>query len=131
MISSIMGSEAGLMLLAEEFDFLSNKQTLRILLALSQKGPLTSPEIVKLGLGKPYRIRATLRYLEDEGKIIKVKRVVVSDKPRTPPKIFSHYFMADEFIANALTEIMFLLQRSHQAYADGFQRLSSELKPLL
>ncbi len=129
MTNSIMESEAGLMLLAEEFDFLANTQVLRILFALSKKGSLTRGEIVKLGLGKPYRIKATLNYLVDEGKIVKVKRVLRSKKPRTPPKTFHHYFIADEFIATALVEVMDLLQRAHQDYADSFQRLSQELKP--
>ena len=131
MINSILESEAGMMLLAEEFDFLANTQTLRVLLALSQKGPLAQKEILKLGLGKPYRIKATLKYLMDEGKIVRVKRIFKSKKPRTPPKNFYHYFMADEFIACALSELMNVLQRSHQDYADSFERLSRELKPVL
>jgi len=128
--SSIMGSEAGLMLLAEEFDFMASKQVLRILLALSQRGPLTQPEIIKLGLGRPYRIKALLAYLVEDGKIVKVKRSFSSKKPFEPPQTFNHYFCSDEFIPAALTEVMHVLQRSHQAYADGFKRLRMELKPM-
>ena len=119
------------MLLAEEFDFLANTQTLRILLALSLKGPLAQGEILKLGLGKPYRIKATLKYLMDEGKIVRVKRVLKSKKPHTPPKNFYHYFMADEFMACALAELMAVQQRSHQDFADSFERLGRELRPVL
>jgi len=118
------------MLLAEEFDFLRNKQVLRIMLALSLKGGLTRTEIIKLGLGKPYRIKEILSYLVDEGKLVKVKRVV-KKKPRTPPDTFYHYFMADEFLAAALAELCELLKRTHLSYASGFERLSWDLKPLI
>lgn len=116
------------MLLAEEFDFLRNKQILRVMLALALKGPLTKKEFRKLGLGKPYRIKQTLDYLEDEGKIIKVKRVL--KRKSKPPLVFVQYFMADEFIAAALAECCAMLERSHRAYADGFKRLAGELRPL-
>jgi len=128
--SSIMGSEAGLMLLAEEFDFLRDKQVLRILFAISQKGPLTAGEIIKLGLGRPYRIKAMLKYLMDEGKLVRVKRAYRPEGRRKPPKMFYQYFIGDEFIACALDETMALLERSHLEYSRGFRRLRLEMKPL-
>jgi len=50
--------------------------------------------------------------------------------PKKPPKRFFQYFIADEFIAAALVECMDMLERTHRAYADGFTRLSRELRPL-
>jgi hypothetical protein len=125
-----MHTEAGLMLMAEEFDLLRSMGILRIMLALAKSGPLTRKEIDKLGIGKPYKINNLLRYLVDEGKISKVKRVY-KEHPRKPPVTFYQYFITDEFIGAALTECCDMLERTHQAYADGFSRLSGELKPLI
>jgi hypothetical protein len=129
-VASIMHTEAGLMLMAEEFDFLRNSGILRIMFALAKYGPLTGNEIRKLGIGKPYRINNLLKYLVEEGKIIKVKRVY-REHERMPPNTFYQYFIADEFLAAALTECCDMLERTHQAYADGFSRLSRELKPIV
>jgi hypothetical protein len=124
-----MQSEAGMMLMAEEFDFLRNKHTLRIFLALVD-GPKTKAQLRKSRFGKPYRINLLLDYLVDEGKIVKVKRVI-HNKFAKKHKTFNEYYIADEFLACVLSEICDLLQRSHAAYADGFKQLSGELKPLL
>lgn len=129
-MASIMHTEAGLMLMAEEFDFLRNGGILRIMFALAKSGPLTGNEIRKLGIGKPYRINNFLKYLVEEGKVIKVKRVY-KEHPRKPPRTVYQYFIADEFLANALTECCEMLERTHSAYAEGFSRLSRELKPIL
>jgi hypothetical protein len=127
----MMGSEAGMMLMAEEFDFLSDKQILRVMLALSLKGPLHRQDIGKLGLGKPYRIKALLKYLVEEGKIVKVKRSYRPKGRSKPPQTVVYYYVGDEFISCALEETMGLLERSHLAYSDGFKRLRLELKPVL
>jgi hypothetical protein len=126
----MMGSEAGMMLMAEEFSFLANKRILRIMFALAKSGPLTRSELLKMGLGKPYKIKNLLAYLVDEGKVVKVRRVIRRIRG-TPPDTFNHYFIADEFLAAALVECCEMLERSHQAYADGFVRLSRELQPLV
>ena len=119
-----------MMLLAEEFDFLRDKQVLRIMLALSQKGPLTRPEIGRLGLGRPYRTTNLLAYLVDEGKIVKVKRSYRPEGKFKAPINYNYYYCSDEFIAAALEEVLKMMERSHRAYADGFKRLRLELKPL-
>lgn len=127
---SIMGSEAGLMLMAEEFDFLGDATVLRIMLAVSQKGPLTRKEIVNLGFGKPYRIKNIIRFLVEDGRLVKVKRVYKPDGQFKPPVTYVQYFCADEFVAAAIHETMCLLERTHTAYADGFKRLQNDLRPL-
>lgn len=129
MTNSMMNSEAGMMLMAEEFDFLRNKHTLKIFLALID-GPKTMKQIRAFRFGKPYRITMLLEYLVSEGKIVKVKRVI-QDKFGKRASVFNEYHIADEFLACALSETADLLQRSHQAYADGFEQLSQELKPIL
>jgi len=125
----MMNSEAGMMLMAEEFDFLRNKKTLRLFLALVD-GPKTLKQLKAARFAKPYRTVMLLDYLCDEGKIVKVKRVI-QNKFGKRTKVFNEYYIADEFLACALSEIADLLQRSHQAYADGFAQLSQELKPIL
>ena len=127
---NMMSTAAGFLLMAEEFDFLAHKGILRIMFALAKTGPLTKKEILKLGLGKPYRIKNLLDYLVEEGKVIKVKRVHRRG-PHMPPIMFVQFFIADEFLSAALTECCDMLERTHQAYADGFVRLSRELKPLV
>lgn len=127
---NIMSTEAGMMLMAEEFDYLSNINILRIVFSLAKMGPLTTAEIVKLGLGKPYRVKNLIKSLMEDGKIVRIKRVYKKN-PSTPPRTFYQYCIADEFIANALVECCDLLERSHRAFADGFVRMSRELKPLV
>jgi hypothetical protein len=83
-----------------------------------------------MGLGKPYRVKNLLEYLAEEGKVVKVRRVNRMG-PHKPPVTFIHYFIADEFLSAALTECCNMLERTHQAYADGFVRLSRELRPLV
>lgn len=129
MTSSMMNSEAGMMLMAEEFDFLRNKKTLAIFLELVD-GPKTLKELRASRFAKPYRTNLLLEYLCDEGKIVKVKRVI-QDSFGKRQSTFNEYYIADEFLACALAEIADLLQRSHQAYADGFEQLSQKLKPIL
>lgn len=126
----LMSSEAGLMLIAEEFDYLGNINLLRIVYALATMGPLTTREIRKLGLGKPYRIGNLLKSLVDDGKVMSVRRVC-KIKPGEPPTTFVQYYIADEFIAAALNECCEMLERTHRAYADGFVRMGRELKPLV
>ena len=129
-MASIMHTEAGMVMMAEEFDLLSNVSILRIMFALAKAGPLTQKEIIKLGIGKPYRIKNLLKFLKDEGRVGVVKRVY-KEKPRRPPITFYQYYIADEFIAAALAECCDMLERTHFAFAEGFSRLSKELKPLV
>lgn len=124
----LFDSEAGLMLISEEFDFLSNKAVLRIMLALAKAGPLTRKQLNNMDIGKPYRIKNLLSFLVDEGKVVMVRSVVKKD-PRKQGRSVFHYYIADEFIACALCECCDFLERSHRAFADGFARLSGELKP--
>jgi len=128
-MASIMQSEAGLMLLAEEFDFLRSKKVLSILLLLATRGPLTKEQIAKSGIGKPYKLRKRLDFLVDQG-ILVLSKQVYKKAPHIPPKNYTLYYMADEFIGEAIVETAKLLQRSHQAYADGFRVLRNQLKPL-
>lgn len=129
-MASIMHTEAGLMLMAEEFDLLRNIGILRIMMALAKMGPLTQKEILKLGIGKPYRIKNLLAFLLDEGKVCRVKRVF-KEHPRKPPVTFYQYYIPDEFMIAALNECCEMLERTHRAFAEGFSRLSGELKPLV
>lgn len=131
MATDLLASEAGFLLLAEEFDFLKNKQILRIMLALSKHGPLTQKELVSLDIGKPYRVKNVIRYLLEEGKIIRTRLIVPSGKPHVPPLSTYRYFIADEFMSAALVECIDFLERSHRAFADGFVRLGRELKPMV
>jgi hypothetical protein len=125
-----MHNEAGLMLMAEEFDYLRNIGILRIMFSLAKYGPMTKKEINKLGIGKPYRINNLLSFLLDEGKVSRVKRVF-KEHPRKPPTTFYQYFITDEFMAAALVECCDMLERTHRAFADGFTRLSRELRPMV
>lgn len=129
MTSSMMNSEAGMMLMAEEFDFLRNKKTLAIFLALVD-GPKTLKELRAMRFAKPYRTTMLLDYLCNEGKIVKVKRVI-HNKFGKKHSTFNEYYIVDEFLVCALSEIADLLQRSHQDFADGFGQLSQDLKPIL
>ena len=118
------------MLIAEEFDFMANKDVLRIMLALAKAGPLTRKELNSIDIGKPYRITNLLEFLVDEGKVVLVRSTIKKDpRKRGVPQF--HYYIADEFIATALAECCDFLERSHRAFADGFVRLSGELKPKL
>jgi hypothetical protein len=67
--------------------------------------------------------------LVDEGKVSMAKRVH-RPHPRKPVKRIFQYFITDEFMIAALTECIDMLERTHQAYAEGFARLSGELRPL-
>lgn len=119
-----------MMLMAEEFDYLRNSGILRIMFALAKHGPMTKKEIVKMGIGKPYRTKNLLNHLLDEGKVSRVKRVF-RERPRGYPTTFYQYFITDEFIATALVECCDMLERTHRAYSDGFTRLSRELRPMV
>ena len=128
--NDLMQSEAGLMLIAEELALLSNKRILPIVLMLAMKSPRATKEITRSGLWKPYRIKKMLEFLEDQGIIVKVRRTTQAGAPgKKTTKRFNHYFCADEFIACALDETMALLERNHQAFADGFRGLRNELSP--
>lgn len=126
--TALMNSESGIYLIAEEFGFLSSKNVTKLMLALSQRGPLTKRELAKLGWSRPMSIDRHLKLLEDQGLVVKVKRYRLGNNDRK--ERFVHYFCANEFIATAISEVVDVLARRHESYAEGFRRMKDDLQPL-
>ena len=127
-MGDIMETEAGLMLVAEKMGVLANRNILKLILILSQRGPLTKREIHQAGLGKVTKVNGYLRFLESTGTVVRVRRRLTTGPPgRQKNKSFYHYFCCDEFIPAALMETISFLRRGHVNKAEAFTRLELDL----
>jgi hypothetical protein len=124
-----MGSEAGLMLVAERMSVLTNRSILKLVLILSQRGPLTLEEIKKAGLGKVNKVISYLKFLESEGIVVRVRRRFTTGPPgRKKNKTFYHYFCCDEFVPTALMETISFIKRGHRAKIEACAQLERDLR---
>jgi hypothetical protein len=125
----IMDSEAGIMLVAERMSVLSNRSILKLVLILSQRGPLTLEEIKRAGLGKVNKVISYLKFLESEGVVVRVRRRFTAGPPgRKKNKTFYHYFCCDEFVPTALMETITLIKRGHRTKAEACTQLERDLR---
>jgi len=119
-----MLTESGLLMVAEEFSLLAQKQVLKIAFALIKDGPLTMREIYRSDLGKPSRVGMFMRFLVNYGLVVEMKRRLPKREIAEPPRYVKQYFWADEHTGAAIREIVDVLERNHRAKAEALSTLA-------